>query len=214
MEERKCAKCGQNNEPQARFCSSCGGPITAGDTGEAEATGNRSNWRRDSLIMVALAVIITVAYFGFRKGPEPPPAQNAPAMAGHENMPAEMLEDLPTDYASLVQMGNQFMDQGNYPMAAELYRRALAIDGSSADVRSDFGSCLHAMGLPLRALEEFRKIISENPDHVVVYFNLGIVFQGLGEVDSATYYWEKYVQLDPQGQPAEAARQYLKDMGT
>jgi tetratricopeptide (TPR) repeat protein len=214
MEEKQCAKCGQTLEPGARFCSICGNPMTPRDTDEAGATANSGNWRRDSLIMVALAVIVAIAYFGFRKGPEPTHTQNAPAMAGHESMPAEMPENLPIDYPSIVQMGNEFMDQGNYPMAAELYRRALEIDGSSADVRSDFGSCLHAMGLPQRALEEFRKIIFEHPDHVVVYFNLGIVFQGLGEKDSARYYWEKYLQLDPQGQPAEAARQYLKDMGT
>jgi tetratricopeptide (TPR) repeat protein len=214
MEENKCAKCGQNNKPQARFCSSCGSPMIAGDTGEPGTAGNRNNWRRDSLIMLALAVIVAVAYFGFRKGPEPPHAQSAPAMAGHDNMPAEILENLPTDYASLVQRGNEFMDQGNYPMAAEHYRRALAIDSNSADLRSDFGSCLHAMGLPQRALEEFRWIISTDSNHPIVLFNLGIVFQTLGETDSARYYWEKYLEIDPQGRPAEAARQYLKDLGT
>ena len=210
----RCAKCDQTLEPGARFCSSCGIAAGAGETGEVKSAVGWDNWRRDSLIIAILSVAVIAAYLAFREKPEPPQTQTVPSMSGHENMPAEMLENLPTDYASLVQMGNQFMDQGNYPMAAEIYRRALAIDGSSADVRSDFGSCLHAMGLPQRALEEFRKIISEHPDHVVAYFNLGIVFQGLGEKDSARYYWEKYLQVDPQGQPAEAARQYLKDMGT
>jgi Tfp pilus assembly protein PilF len=63
-------------------------------------------------------------------------------------------------------------------------------------------------------LEEFRKVLAEHPDHVVAYFNLGVVFQGLGEKDSARYYWEKYLQIDPSGKPADAARQYLREMGT
>ena len=214
MEMIRCAKCGQTLDPGARFCSNCGGPIRAGETSEVKTAVGWGNWRRDGLIIAVLSVAVVAAYLAFKDKPEPPKTQTAPPMSGHENMPAEMLENLPTDYPSLVQKGNEFMDQGNYPMAAELYRRALAVDGSSPDVRSDFGSCLHAMGLPKRALEEFRKVLAEHPDHVVAYFNLGVVFQGLGEKDSARYYWEKYLQLDPNGQPADAARKYLKDMGT
>jgi len=214
MEMIRCAKCGQTLDPGARFCSKCGNPTGAGETSEVKTATGWSNWRRDGLIIAVLSVAVVAAYLAFKEKAEPPQTQTAPPMSGHETMPAEMLENLPTDYPSLVQMGNQFMDEGNYAMGAELYRRALAIDSSSPDVRSDFGSCLHAMGLPKRALDEFRKVISGYPDHVVVYFNLGVVFQGLGEKDSARYYWEKYLQLDPNGQPAEAARKYLKDMGT
>jgi len=214
MEITNCDKCGRTLEPGARFCSNCGSTARADGAGEVKSGAGWNNWRRDGLIIAALSVAVVVAYLVLRENPEPPQTQTASPMSGHENMPAEMLENLPTDYPSLVQMGNQFMDEGNYPMAAELYRRALAIDGSSADVRSDFGSCLHAMGLPQRALEEFRKIISEHPDHTVAYFNLAIVFQGVGEKDSARFYWEKYLQLDPNGQRAEAARQYLKNLGT
>jgi len=164
--------------------------------------------------MGILAVAVAVAYLVFREGPEPPRTQTSPATPGHESMPAEMMENLPTDYGSLVEMGNQFMDQQNYPMAAELYRRALEIDSSSPDVRSDFASCLHAMGLPGRALEEFRRIAAEHPDHAMVRFNLGIVFHTLGDTDSARYYWQKYLEMDPEGPPAEAARQYLDQLGT
>ena len=133
-------------------------------------------------------------------------------MPGHEDMQSALLDSFPTQYGLLVEQGNNYMDHENYAMAAEAYRRALVIDGSSADVRSDFASCLHAMGLPKRALDEFRKVLAQDPKHVVVYFNLGVVFQGLGESDSARYYWQKYLAMDPNGQPADAARQFLKDL--
>jgi len=164
--------------------------------------------------MGILAVAVAVAYLVLREGPEPPLPQASSATPGHESMPAEMMDNLPTDYGSLVAMGNQFMDEQNFPMAAELYRRALEIDASSPDVRSDFASCLHAMGLPGRALEEFRKIAAEHPDHATVRFNLGIVFHTLGDNDSARYYWQKYLEMNPEGGPADAARQYLKELGT
>ena len=56
-----------------------------------------------------------------------------------------MLTDLPTDYMGLVQAGNENMDQRQFPLAAECYRRALAIDGSSTDVRTDYGAWEYTM---------------------------------------------------------------------
>jgi len=212
MDQTKCGRCGQTLEPGVRFCPACGQPAGREES-VISSTSGKSTWRRDGLIMAILCVVISVAYLAFRDKPQPQ-AKTTPSMSGHEAMPAEMLENLPSDYPSLVQMGNQFMDDENFPMAAELYRRALSIDSSSMDVRSDFASCLHAMGLPERALEEFRRIIATDTDHPIVLFNMGIVFQTLGESDSARFYWEKYLQVDPQGRPAEAARQYLKEMGT
>ena len=213
MDQTNCSKCGQTLEPGVRFCPACGQPAGR-EENVTGSTSRKSTWRRDGLIMAVLCVIISVAYLTFRDKPQPPHAKAAPSMPGHESMPAETLDNLPTDYPSLVQMANQFMDNENYPMAAELYRRALSIDSSSMDVRGDFASCLHAMGLPERALEEFRQIIAIDNDHPIVLFNMGIVFQTLGVSDSARFYWEKYLQVDPQGRPAEAARQYLNEMGT
>jgi tetratricopeptide (TPR) repeat protein len=179
MDQTKCTKCGQILEPGAQFCSACGSATAASPAGSTSRAADQSTWRRDGLIMAALALVIVVTYLAFREKPQAPHTQAAPLTSGHEAMPAEMLENLPTDYPSLVQMGNQFMDNENYPMAAELYRRALSIDSSSFDVRSDFASCLHAMGLPERALEEFRRIIATDNDHPIVLFNLGIVFKTL-----------------------------------
>ena len=81
----------------------------------------------------------------------------------------------PSDYEGLVRMGNEAMDAAQYAMAAEAYKRALAIDSSSLAVRTDFGACLHGMGLPQRALEELRKVIAADPAHVIANFNMGVV---------------------------------------
>jgi tetratricopeptide (TPR) repeat protein len=129
-------------------------------------------------------------------------------------MSSAMLENLPTEYGPLVKAGNDFMDQQNFPLAAELYRRALAIDSTSPDVRTDFGACLHGMGLVHRAIEEFHRVISEHPEHGIANFNLGVVYFGNGENDSALYYLEKYVKGNPEGTPADMAREYLKQIGS
>jgi tetratricopeptide (TPR) repeat protein len=103
------------------------------------------------------------------------------------------------------------MDSFNYAVAAECYRRALDLDDRSADVRCDFGACLHAMGLPQRALEEFRIVLAAEPTHQVVHFNLGIVHYDLGRLDSARYYWEALLALNPDERAAERVRELLRD---
>lgn len=198
--------------PEARFCANCGQPVGGGPA--AGAASIKGNWRRDGIIVLVLAVGVIVGYLVLRDAPQQPQQarpSNVTTPPGHEDMGAA-LADMPTDYAGLVAAGNENMDDGNFPVAAEMYRRALEIDGSSADVRTDFGACLHAMGLPGRALEEFRKVTTEHPEHTISQFNLGIVHYGMNNLDSARYYWQRYLELEPNGSAAETARGYLDQL--
>lgn len=161
-----------------------------------------------------MVVLITAGYFIFSKSqPVPQPTGQVPA--GHEEvgpMGAGM-PNLPEDFDGLVTAGDQYMNQNNFPVAAECYKRALAIDSSSPDIRSDFASCLYGMGLVERALEEFRTIKKNSPMHGVTLFNLGVVFLGQNKSDSAKFYFAKYLELEPNGQASEQARTYIKELG-
>jgi tetratricopeptide (TPR) repeat protein len=177
---------------------------------------------RDTLIVAGALVLVAVAFFAFRKA-DPKPEPVAPQMTGDaqhppvtgaDGMPSQMpqLANLPTDYPGLVDAGNHNMDAGDFALAAECYRRALAIDGSSTNVRTDYGACLHGMGLPQRALEEFRKVLIQEPTHTIAIFNSGIVFADMQQKDSARFYWNRYLQMDPQGTAADAAKKLLQDL--
>ena len=167
------------------------------------------------MVIAGVLLIFTIGYIILRSPQEmpAPPAQpqQQTSQTGMGDMAAAM-PDLPGDYDGLVTAGNTFMDQGNYAIAAEAYRRALDIDGSSVDVRTDFGACLHAMGLPERALEEFHKVLQRDPNHAIAHFNLGIVYYEKQQSDSARFYWNKYLSLEPSGRAADAARDLLKQL--
>ena len=209
MSEKFCTECRQPLPAGAKFCAGCGHPV-----GGASGPAAGANWRRDGLIVVGLIVVVLGGYWFMQEAPPPTPeATEFSNPAGHEGMGAA-LADVPTDYAGLVDGGNQHMDAGNFPMAAEFYGRALALDGHSPDVRTDYGACLHAMGLAERGLEEFRTVYAEHPEHGIVRYNMGIVHYGLGRVDSARYYWEEYLRVAPEGGAAESARNYLKEIGS
>ena len=213
MTQKCCIKCGQPLTAGGKFCPGCGHPV--GNLSERDTRQNStgSNWLRDGIVIVGILIVVVTGYMFLRETPSQPESAMVTSPVGHEGMGAA-LGNVPTDYVGLIESGNQYMDAGNFPMAAEMYRRALVIDGHSPDVRTDFGACLHAMGLPERALDEFRMVSEEYPEHTIVRFNMGIVHYGQGRLDSARQYWESFLQVSPDGEPAEKARAYLEEMGS
>lgn len=221
MAQKHCTQCGHELDQTAKFCPECGTPVNGAEIQSrpeptsADKPAPRSTGLRDTAIVVGLVIIVSAAFFVFKQPAEKPhPPEPEPATMGHaEGISTPVLDNLPQDYETLVSTGNQFMDEGNFPMAAEIYSRALGLDGSSPDVRTDYGACLHAMGLPHRALEEFREVLATHPEHAIVNYNMGIVYYGLNQPDSARAYFEKFVTLDPQAGAAETARNILKELG-
>ena len=175
----------------------------AGSDSQADVS---RHWRDIAIAVGALAVI-SIGFFLFREpGIPPQPPSGAP---GHDNMGMEMLSDLPTNFDDLVASGNKQMDEGQYVVAAEIYRRALELQPNAIDVRVDFGTCLFAMGLPERAREEFTRVLTEQPNHGIATFNMGIVYNHLGKRDSAEMFWKRYLEIQPEGPTADRARDLL-----
>lgn len=221
MTSTKCSGCGSATEPGAKFCPECGIKLVGKkqvDKQKHSATrsvaGNQ-NRLKDIAIIVAVLAVVAIGFFGFKE-PSVPPQPPLAGPEGHEGMSMEemmaAIPNIPQDYEGLVAMGNQNMDEANFPLAAECYKRALAINADAEDIRVDFGACLHGMGLAERAIEEFMLVIADNPDHGVANFNLGIVYFGLGQNDSAKVYWQKYLAIEPVGQAADAARARLEEL--
>ena len=179
-------------------------------------TDTNGNTRiRDIGIIAIVLVLALLAYILFYPAQQVPARQPAdkPEVVAHsgEGMMGDV-DGLPEDFESLVNTGNRYMDDGNYAVAAESYRRALAIDSSDNDVRTDFGACLHAMGLVDRAIEEFQKVLAVKPNHGIAHFNLGIVYYQQDQYDSARVYWQKYLTLEPDGRAAKMARELLREI--
>ena len=221
MAQKHCTSCGDILPVNARFCAVCGAPVNAEMKEKAapkvEKAVTPKTKTRDIVIVGAALALIAVGYFAFRtpaRPPVPPQQTEAHQGVGGADMSNAMqaLQDLPTEYEPLVRLGNQTMDNGNYALAAECYRRALAINPESPDVRTDYGACLHGMGLPERAAEEFRKVLKSEGVHAIAHFNMGVVMADIGQTDSARVYWQKYLEIDPNGPAAQRARELIQTL--
>jgi len=221
MSQRKCPDCSTVVPAGAKFCPDCGAPLTSAPVKDSpkKDEAKKSHGARDTIIIVAALVVIVGTFYFFsdkEEPPQPPSQQQAMTDDVHGGMSMdEMMANLgniPEDFNGLVQAGNKFMDNGQFPLAAECYKRALVLHPEVNDVRVDFGACLHFMGLDSRALEEFYRVTKEQPDHPIANFNLGIVYYGMNQMDSAKFYWDHYLKLEPNGKAADQARNYLQQM--
>jgi tetratricopeptide (TPR) repeat protein len=207
MTDLACVKCGKPVRSNDRFCSACGHPVSR----KAESKSER--WR-DHLIILGIVVVVTLAYFGYQAlvsdnaavGEQQPPQASA-------GIPVDMndfVSNLPTDFASLVSMGNALMDQRHFEMAIECYSRALEQHPEDANLRVDLGACQHSLGLNSDAIRNFTKALEYDPGHHVAKFNLGIVHYSSGELDQAIEWWNRLLAENPPEELKTRAEELLK----
>jgi len=219
MSKIQCKSCRIEIDSSAKFCQECGSrqenlthdqPVRQSDKPQKD---NSARFR-EMFFAAGVVLLITLGYFVIMQ-PEPiPEPDQQQQMTGHGPDGMEMtFPVLPEDFGGLVTVGDSYMDEGNFPLAAECYKRALDIDSTSVNVRSDFGSCLYGMGLGDRALEEFQKVLAIDSSHGIALFNLGIVFSGQGLNDSAKFYMGEYLKLESEGEAADIARKLINEMG-
>ena len=146
-----------------------------------------------------------------------PQGQGAP-----QGMPTQIMQQVrsykaalaknPDDLEANVGLGNLEFDSGQWEHAIKYYTRALAIDPENADVRVDRAIAYHSSGRNDVAKTELLKVTKESPRHKNAWLNLGVVMRETGDRAGAERAWERYLELDPDGEHAAAVRQELASL--
>lgn len=204
-ENNNCPHCGAIFAPGEKFCRGCGNRHT-----EAQSVN-------PGFQSITLMVVTVTAIFGFIiysvVTARPEQKFIHPEIEGMDQSTMmdmqNFVESLPTDYTGLVTQGNTSMDHGRYAEAVVCYRRALDIQDSSADVRTDLGACYHALGQTDSALVQFEGALRLDPDHAVAHFNMGVVYHTLGDMTKTRQYWNRYLELMPGSPIADTLKSIL-----
>ena len=64
----KCSKCGQENKPEAKFCTKCGKPLSAPVQSEATTSSNNSKIVIIALVAVIIILVGVIGYFALNTG--------------------------------------------------------------------------------------------------------------------------------------------------
>jgi len=134
----------------------------------------------------------------------------APIMQELQALRARLAHN-PNDLAAIVRLGDMEFDAQKFDKATDLYRRALALDPSNPDVRTDLATALHENGHDLDALAQLDAVLKERPDFHPAVFNRAVVLQAIGRRTDAIAAFKHYLAItgpdDPRAPNARAALQ-------
>jgi Flp pilus assembly protein TadD len=110
--------------------------------------------------------------------------------------------------------------EGNSQLAIEGLRKAEASRPEDASLKVDLATAYFERGGTERgsadqaadydlALQSLNEVLSRNPNDLVALFNRAIVYQQQKKYSEAAADWQHYLQLDPAGEWADAAKQRL-----
>jgi cytochrome c-type biogenesis protein CcmH/NrfG len=122
----------------------------------------------------------------------------------------EQLKSDPKNPDVLIKIGNSYYDAQQYPVAVDYYGRALELKPSDASVRTDMATAYWYMGDSDRAIAEFNKALSYQPNNANTLFNLGVVkWQGKLDVNGAVADWEKLLATNPNYEGKDKVEQLI-----
>ena len=93
--------------------------------------------------------------------------------------------------------GKLLMRLRRHEASVTALQRALELDPSIVDVRSDIGLSLTRSGRFGEAIEAFREAVAFRPDEFMDWYRLGLVLSRTGQLDEARTSLERALELDP-----------------
>ena len=85
----------------------------------------------------------------------------------------------------LYRRAGDYMSARLVPDAARTYRKTLTFNEKDVDSRNWLGHCYTLAGQTDKAVVEYRKAIELDPDNVVAFFDLGMIYKKEGQIESA-----------------------------
>ena len=109
----------------------------------------------------------------------------------------EVLELLPDDANTYVNLGVAYNRQGNTTQAIEYYVKAIELDPDYAEAYNNLGVDYKDQGDLTKAIESYEKSIEIDPDYAEAYYNLGNAYKDQGDTTKAIESYEKAIEIDP-----------------
>lgn len=210
--KKECSKCHIEVTNSDKFCPSCG--ISLSETPpDYHRLPQSAPWVAMGLVAIGLVFIFIFVTSQSR----PPQTSPGGAMPGSSEPALPQLTEaeiakLPKDFGKLVEQGNHYFDHQQFHDAMVVYRKALEIDSTHLEVRTDYAACLNFLGDFNGAKVQLEKVLAKKPDHIVALFNMGVVHINLGQNAETKKYWSRYLELDPTSPRSAEVKKLLAEL--
>ena len=112
---------------------------------------------------------------------------------------------------ALLGVATNYFFEGQIFLADSLARLLISRDSSDAGAWTLHGLVSQRSGDTEAALQAFLTAITQKPGFAEAYFNRARLFAETGQNDEARKAWSEYLEIDPNSEWAEVARQWLSE---
>lgn len=109
----------------------------------------------------------------------------------------------PNDKDTMVELGNLYLDNFEYPKAIETYTRAIKLDDKNPVLVTNLGSAYYRMGQLETAISYFKQATKIEPNHAQAWYNLGVVYHKQEARAETIEAWEKYLLIEKDSKDTE-----------
>jgi Flp pilus assembly protein TadD len=118
----------------------------------------------------------------------------------------------PRDLAALVGLASMESTAGMDDRAVPLYQRALALDPSNLDLRTDYAAALHGTHDDLGAFRELHLVLAHAPDLPAALYEEGVVAAAIGRRTQAAAAFRRFLRVAPHDVRSDEARTALASL--
>jgi len=103
----------------------------------------------------------------------------------------------PQYFDALYSSAIALVNMGRWKEALGYFEKALAIEPENKPIRIQYAYCLYALNRGEEALKVYLKLLEEYPNDPIVYREIGILYDSMGELEKARESLKKAVEIDP-----------------
>src|SRR5436190_5150291 len=100
--------------------------------------------------------------------------------------------------AASVAAGNIYMNQRKFSEAADAFRKAVALDATSAEAVNNLGEALGELKQYQPALAAFQKAVALDPAYLKARYNVGVTYDRLGQPKYAEFVYKILIRDFPE----------------
>ncbi len=116
-----------------------------------------------------------------------------------------MARERPTDGAAQRMFGLALAQTGQFDLALERFRAAIALDGNDVDAEMGAGGCWVQLGQPVKALAHFERAQQLDGQADDLEYNRGVALELLDQTDAARHAYEAELDRNPEHLSARGA---------